>query len=145
MKPEIESLLRENFEAFVMKVFRSLHDGEKLGPQSYIEYLCHELKEVANGNTRRLVVNLPPRHLKTFLGICLAAWILGRKPSSKILVATYADRLAQDIAYKIRQILQLPWYKTVFKTRIAEDRAKVNDFATLQSGAVSTPPRRADR
>jgi hypothetical protein len=136
MNTEMERLLRENFEFFVIKVFRDLHDGEKLGQQRYIEYLCRELEDVAKGETRRLVVNLPPRHLKTFLGICLAAWILGRKPSTKILIATYADQLAQDIAYKIRQILQLSWYQAVFKTRIAQDRAKVNDFATVQDGGV---------
>jgi predicted phage terminase large subunit-like protein len=136
MNTEMEYHLRESFEFFVMKVFRDLHDGEKLGKQPYIEYLCRELEDVANGETRRLVVNLPPRHLKTFLGICLAAWILGRKPSAKILVVTYADQLAQHISYNIRQILQLSWYTTVFKTRIAEDRAKVNDFATAQGGGV---------
>jgi len=136
MTPEMESLLREKFEIFVMKVFRNLHGGEKLGRQPYIEYLCGELEEVASGTTRRLVVNLPPRHLKTFLGICLAAWILGRDPSAKILVVTYADHLAEHIAYGIRQILKFSWYKTVFKTRIAEDRAKVKDFATTQGGGV---------
>ena len=85
MKAEIEALLRENFEFFVSKVFRDLHDGEKLDPQAYIEYLCGELAEVATGDTKRLLINLPPRHLKTFLGsICLPAWILGRRPSTKI-------------------------------------------------------------
>jgi predicted phage terminase large subunit-like protein len=136
MTAEMERLLRESFEFFVIKVFRDLLGGERLGKQPYIEYLCRQLEDVANGETRRLVVNLPPRHLKTFLGICLAAWILGRKPSTKILVVTYVDPLAQHISYNIRQILQLPWYKTVFKTRIADDRAKVNDFATTQGGGV---------
>jgi hypothetical protein len=32
--------------------------------------------------------------------------------------------------------LHLPWFKTVFATRLAEDRAKVNDFATTQGGGV---------
>ena len=85
MNAEIESLLRENFEFFVTKVFRDLHDGEKLDVHPYIEYLCSELEQVANANSRRLVINLPPRHLKTFLGsICLPAWILGHKPATKI-------------------------------------------------------------
>jgi hypothetical protein len=136
MNAEIEHRLRESFEFFVNKVFIDLHE-EKLGHQPYIEYLCHEFEEVATGKTGRLVVNLPPRHLKTFLGsICLGAWILGRRPSAKVLVVTYSDQLAQHIAYHIRQIVQLPWYKRAFKTRIAENRAKVNDFATLQGGGV---------
>jgi hypothetical protein len=129
--------LRDNFEFFASKVFRDLHDREKLGKQAYIEYLCAELEDLAVGNTNRLVINLPPRHLKTFLGsVCLAAWCLGRDPCLKILVVTYADNLAQDISYNIRRVLRLPWYKEVFGTRLAEDRGKVNDFATTQGGGV---------
>jgi predicted phage terminase large subunit-like protein len=137
MNSHTKTLLRDNFEFFVMKVFQDLHDGNKLGSQPYIEYLCHEFEDVANGKTKRLVVNLPPRHLKTFMGsICLAAWVLGRKPATKILIVTYVDQLAQHISYNIRQILQLAWFRTVFATRLADDRAKVNDFATTQGGGV---------
>jgi hypothetical protein len=59
MNSHTKTLLRDNFEFFVMKVFQDLHDGNKLGSQPYIEYLCHEFEDVANGKTKRLVVNLP--------------------------------------------------------------------------------------
>ena len=137
MLPETENIIRTDFASFVRKAFSYDHDGQKLGKDRYIDYLCHELDHVAKGNTKRLVINLPPRHLKSFLAaICLPAWILAHKPSARIMVITYSDQLAQHTTYKIRQILQSSWFKQIFKTRIAEDRAKVDDFSTTQGGQV---------
>lgn len=65
MLPTTENLIRDDFPSFVRKAFRYDHDGRKLGNEPYINYLCNELERVADGETRRLVINLPPRHLKT--------------------------------------------------------------------------------
>ena len=132
-----EAVIRNDFASFVRKAFFHDHDHNKLGKEPYIDYLCHELELVAAGETKRLVINLPPRHLKTFLAaICLPAWVLAKDPSARIIILTYNDGLGQHIAYKIRGILQSAWFKKVFKTRVAVDRARVDDFATTQGGGV---------
>jgi predicted phage terminase large subunit-like protein len=137
MRNDFVSVFRRDFEAFAQKAFGQQHGGEGLGRQRYIDYLCHELAKVADGETKKLVINLPPRHLKTFLAaICLTAWMLGRKPSAKIIVVTYSEALAKDIAYQIRDILKSNWYKEIFTTRLAEDRSSVFDFGTKQGGSV---------
>ena len=95
------------------------------------------LDKVAKGETKRLVINLPPRHLKTSLAaIYLPTWVLAHDPSAKIMVVTNNDKLAEYITYHIRRILQSPWFRKVFKTRLAGDRAQVGDFATTQGGEV---------
>ncbi len=137
MLQKTEDLIRDDFASFVRKAFRYDHDGKKLGTEPYIDYLCEQLKSVATGDTKRLVINLPPRHLKTYLAaVYLPAWYLARDSSARIMVVTYSDQLAEDITYKIRRILQAPWFKNIFKTRVAEDRSKVDDFATSQGGRV---------
>src|ERR1700684_3684080 len=99
MKEKAAQLIRADYGSFVRRVFRYMHDGETLGEEPYIDYLCHELYMVADGKTNRLVINLPPRHLKTFLAsICLAAWMLAKKPSTRIIVVTYNDKLAEKIS-----------------------------------------------
>ena len=131
------NLIRTDFLSFVRKAYRHDHDGNKLGREKYIDYLCHELDLVAEGETKRLVINLPPRHLKTFLAaIYLPAWLLAHNPSAKIMIITYSDQLAADITYKIRRVLQSEWFKKHFTTRVAKNRAKVDDFATVQGGGV---------
>jgi hypothetical protein len=137
MLQETEHIIRTDFASFVRKAFNYDHDGKTLGKEKYIDYLCHELDLLARGDTKRLVINLPPRHLKSFLAaICLPAWILAHDPSARIMVITYGDKLAERTTYRIRRILQSPWFKQIFKTRIAEDRSKVDDFATTRGGEV---------
>ena len=98
---------------------------------------CFELEKVINGETPRLLINLPPRHLKTFLGsICLAAWTLAKEPSARIIVVTYNDKLAEHISRDIRKILRAPWFKQVFSTRLADDHAKADDFQTTKGGGI---------
>jgi phage terminase large subunit-like protein len=137
MLSETEKLIHDDFASFVRKAFSYNHDGKTLGDDPYIDYLCVHLVKVANGDTKRLVINLPPRHLKTFLAaICLTAWVLAHDPSARIMVVANNDGLAEYNTYHIRRILQALWFKKIFKTRLAEDRARVGDFATTQGGEV---------
>ena len=118
------------------KAIREL-DGTKLGHDPYLEYLATELMEFVDGKRRRLIVNLPPRHLKTLLfSVCLAAWKFGHQPSAKIMIVTYAEQLAENIARNIRSILQSGWFKEIFPTRVAKDHSAVMDFATTAGGAL---------
>ena len=137
MSPETIKLIRTDFKSFVRKAFSFIHDGRKLGNQPYVDYLCFELEKVIRRETPRLLINLPPRHLKTFLGsICLAAWTLGQEASARIIVVTYNDRLAEHISRDIRKILRAPWFKQVFSTRLADDHARADDFQTTKGGGV---------
>jgi predicted phage terminase large subunit-like protein len=137
MLPETKELIRTDFRSFVRKSFRFIHDGQTIGKQPYIDYLCCELEKVINGETRRLLINLPPRHLKTFLGsICLAAWTLAKNPAAKIIIVTYNDKLAEHICRDVRKILRASWFKEVFATRVADDHSRADDFQTTKGGGI---------
>ena len=80
---------------------------------------------------------MPPRHLKTQLGsVFLPAWLLARNPSEKIIIVAYSEQLAHENAYRVREILRSPWFQRYFATRLAEDRTRVDDFATTLGGGV---------
>jgi predicted phage terminase large subunit-like protein len=136
MKNELKIMLRSDFLSFARKAILEL-GGTKLGDDQYLEYLATELMEFVDGKTRRLLVNLPPRHLKTLLfSVCLSAWKFAHQPSTKIMVVTYAEQLAESIARAIRGILQSDWFKEIFHTRVAKDHSAVMDFATTAGGAL---------
>ena len=139
MTPEFIGLMHSNLFSFVRKAFWQV-EKEKLRRDSYVMYLCYMLGQVASGEIKRLVINLPPRHLKTFVAsICLAAWILGNRPSARILIVTYGERLAERIAFRIREIMLSRWYKEIFATRLAK-RTQVGDFVTTAGGGVYPRP-----
>jgi len=124
-------LIKTEYRAFAMKAFKTLNHGRSLGHDRYLELLADRLASVATGELKRLVISLPPRHAKTFMGsICFVPWILAHDPAAKILLLSYGQDLADKIAYAIREIMRSSWYHQAFRTRIAADRAKVSDFMT---------------
>jgi hypothetical protein len=136
MDLRIKTLLSRDFLSFARKAISEL-EGTKIGNEQYLKYLAHELDQFANEATRRLIVNLPPGHLKTSLGsVSLAAWMLAHDPTLKVILVTHAEHLSKAIARNILAILQAPWFKQVFETRIKKGHAEVTDFGTTSGGGV---------
>jgi predicted phage terminase large subunit-like protein len=134
---DFKALMRDNLLAFSMKAFKAMNSND-MPNDPYLEFLADRLARVATRKTKRLVVNLPPRHFKTWIGsVCLSAWILARDPSAKLLIVTYGQELADRIAHSIRTIMRSDWYKELFKkTRLTKSRSKLVDFATTAGGSV---------
>ena len=102
MDTDTKVLVQSNFLAFAMKAFASLNQGQSLERKPYLDLLADKLASVSTGEIKRLIVSLPPRHGKTFMGsICLAAWILAHNPSAKIVLLSYGQDLADKIARSI--------------------------------------------
>jgi hypothetical protein len=136
MNLPIRVLLRRDFFSFAHKAIREL-EGTKLGDELYLRYLARELNQFAGGDTRRLIINLPPGHLKTLLGsVSMTAWLLAHDPSLKIIIVTHAEHLSKTIARNIRTTLQSGWFKELFATRIERGHAEVADFGTTAGGGV---------
>jgi predicted phage terminase large subunit-like protein len=130
------NLIRSEFGAFVRHAFRRVH-GEKLGNQPYVDHLCYAISRLIEGEINRLLINLPPQHLKSFVGtICLAAYLLGRNPRLRIILTAYNDTFAEALCGKIRNMMLSPWYHRAFETRIREGHSRANDFETRDGGGV---------
>ena len=138
------ALARATLYFLARLVFPVLHPGSKLEEAEYLHLLAATLMRVAVGDCRRLIVNLPPRHLKSYFGtICLVAFILGRDPTLKIMVASHTRALAEELLGKTRAIMKSEAYGMVFpETRIAaeQDRTDKKDrrseFDTTRGGGV---------
>src|SRR5665213_847202 len=136
MNTAVKALLRRDFLSFARKAISEI-DGTKIGDQPYLGYLAGQLDKFAEGDTRRLIVNLPPGHLKTLLcSVSTAAWLLAHKPSLKIMIITHSEQLSKTIARNVRTILQSAWFKELFDTRIKKGHASVTDFGTTAGGSV---------
>ena len=86
-------------------------------------------------NVVRLIINLPPRHLKSLMAsIAFPAWCLGHDPSAQILCVSYAQDLADKLARDCRGIMTSPWYRQIFPTRLAPHRQAVQEFITTRQG-----------
>ena len=83
---EEDAQLRLDFAAFAQRCFRELNPLTPLAMNWRVEVMAAKLTAVRDGRIRRLIVNVPPRHLKSLLGsIAFPAWSLGREPGRQIL------------------------------------------------------------
>jgi hypothetical protein len=140
---EVQALLRQHFPAFVEKVFQTLHPGRTFEDNWHIHAICYQLQKVANGDERRLMINVPPRMLKSVIvSIAWVAFLLGHNPSRSIAVVSHNNELAFDLSAKFRKIVDSDWYKAVFPTMSgAPQKDNEKNFVTSAGGgraSVST-------
>ena len=136
MRKETISLLQNDFLAFARMALSKL-DGTVIDDDRYVELYATYLMKFADWSINRLVVNMPPRHGKSKLGsVCCTAWILAHNPRAKIMIVTYAKDLAQNISRAIRDVLESPWFRAVFPTRVSKTHRKSSNFATTAGGEV---------
>ena len=114
------SLLRENLLFFVLRVFKHLNPTRKYQHNWHIEAIVHHLELVISGKIRRLIINLPPRYLKSqIVSVAFTAYMLGHDPSKRIYGISYGADLSLKHAADVRSVMSSAWYRKVFpRTRI---------------------------
>ena len=128
-----QALLRIDFEAFAHRCFLQLNPGVNFTPGWHVELVAAWMA-LLREQSSRMIINLPPRHLKSLLGsIALPAWLLGHNPSLQIICASYGAELAHKLSRDCRTIMESGWYKDLFPgTRL--DRYAVNELTTTKHG-----------
>src|SRR5438477_12081790 len=132
---EYQVLLRQDFVSFAVRCFQDLSPQAELAMNWHIEVIAAKLTAVREGKIRRLIINVAPRNLKSLLtSIAFLAWYLGHDPSAQILSVSYAQDLADKLARDCRSIMMSPWYRQIFRTRLAPHRQAVQEFITTRQG-----------
>src|SRR5271169_1230548 len=132
---EEDAQLRLDFAAFAQRCFRELNPLTAFAMNWHVEVMGAKLTAVYKGQIRRLIVNVPPRHLKSLLGsVAFPAWCLGREPGKQILCVSYAQDLADKLARDCRRIMTCDWYQRAFPTRLSPQRQAVPEFETTAQG-----------
>jgi hypothetical protein len=134
-KQEYRVALRGDFYSFQLRCFAELNSGAAFLPSGHIEVMAARLQGVQEGRIRRLVTNVPPRHLKSLAtSIALPAWVLGHDPGKAIINVTYGQGLSDKFSRDCRSIMTSAWYKSLFPTRLVSARSPLQELVTTQGG-----------
>lgn len=138
------ALCRLHFQFFVIAAFQVIHGRGTYNDAWFVRAMCEEAEKVVSGENDRLLVTIPPRHLKSFvMSVCLPAWWLGRDPSKKVIVASYASSLAEQHARVFRRLVNSDWYEELFPNfGFAEDANRVAFMQTTTGGGFQAVGRR---
>jgi predicted phage terminase large subunit-like protein len=131
---EYAFILRHDFMSFIERSFYELNPQTRFLPGPHIEVMASKLEACRKGKSKRLIINLPPRGLKSHCtSISFAAWWLGHNPAGHVICASYGQDLADKLARDCRTIMVSAWYQRLFATRMA-NRQAVHDFTTTDQG-----------
>ena len=116
--------------------FDVVHPGKSLQMASYIEVVADHLGQVLAGRCNRLMFNLPPRYLKSFItSVAFPAYVLGHDPTKRVIVVSYGSELAVRLANDFRKIISSPRYKSVFPgLQISKIKNTESEIVTTQGG-----------
>jgi predicted phage terminase large subunit-like protein len=133
-----QALLANDLTAFIEFAFSVLRPGVVFKPNWHLEAIACKLAQVESGKNRRLIMTLPPRHLKSICLVAFAAWYLGRNPSARIVSVSYSDALARTHASDFRLLVNHPIYRAAFPgMRLARDTDR-EIITTMRGKRIAT-------
>lgn len=130
------SLLRFTQHFFFLRTGRKFDLSEPEGRESHYITICKALTRVMLGETKRLIINVPPRYGKTELLINFVAWCLAQYPDSNFLYVSYSLGLAKKQTKTIKQIIAMNEFRDLFNVHLSADTAAQGNFETTHGGSV---------
>jgi predicted phage terminase large subunit-like protein len=98
-----------NFMDFVHKVWPNFING------AHHVRMARAFERVASGKSKRLIINMPPRHTKSeFASYLLPAWFLGKYPGKKVIQTSHTAELAVGFGRKVRNLVDSEVYGQIF-------------------------------
>lgn len=109
-----------------------------------IEAVAEHLQAVCDGDIKRLIINIPPRHGKsTITSVAFPAWVWAQQhrsptsgPGVQFLMASYANQLVLRDSVKCRRLIESPWYQSLWGDRFSlnSDQNTKSRFSNDQGG-----------
>jgi hypothetical protein len=120
---------KESFLYFVTQMWPVFISG------GHHKIMADAFERVANGQLKRLIINMPPRHTKSeFASFLLPAWFLGKFPHKKIIQTAHTAELATGFGRKVRNLVSSEPYQKVFQTKLSSDSKAAGRWNTHMGG-----------
>ena len=104
----LNAALRSDLLAFLHRSVLTLNPGSPFLANWHLEAIAYQLERIRRGEINRLIINLPPRSLKSIMvSVALPAFLLGHDPRLKIFGISYGSDLAAKHAADFRSIVQV--------------------------------------
>jgi predicted phage terminase large subunit-like protein len=131
-----DEIVRNNFDAFVQRCVSTLNPGDLYQVNWHTKAITYRLEKVRRGEIKRLILNLPPRHLKsTIAAVAFPLYILGHDPTRRVIVISHSLDLAVKHGNDFRTVLNEPWFQRAFPgTRIMPGKNNEYEVATTRAG-----------
>jgi predicted phage terminase large subunit-like protein len=130
-------LLRSDFSAFTKKVYFTVSPNSPYLHNWHIDLIAEYLLACQQRKIKRLIINIPPRYLKSIsVNVAWPCWLLGNNPSEKIISASYSQTLSLKHSIDSRLVIESDWYKQTFgDLKLTDDQNTKSKFVTEKRGS----------
>ncbi len=125
--------------AFTRGAWHIIEPGTVYKHNWHLDAISAHLEEVSAGSIKLLIINIPPRHMKSIGGSvtwCPWEWGPADRPHVRFLHSSYAGSLSVRDSLKARRIIQSAWYQRLWGDRVelsGDQNAKLR-FENTKSG-----------
>ena len=128
--------LRQNFPSFLKRSFATVDPASHYLPNWHLDALSEYLEAARSGEITRLLINMPPRMMKSIsVSIAWPAFLLGHDPSVRIMAASYSSYLALRHSQDTRLVVSSSWFRQAFpQFSLANGRNEKHKFVTTEQG-----------
>jgi predicted phage terminase large subunit-like protein len=89
-------------------------------PGKHLDAIVQHLEAVTHGQIRRLLINIPPRHMKSLaVSVFWPVWEWINHPHRRWLFASYAQSLSIRDAVRSRRLIESHWFQSRWHDRFA--------------------------
>lgn len=127
---------KKSLHEFTKLAWHIIEPGTPFVDGWHIHAICDHLEAVTHGKIRNLVINIPPRHMKSILvAVMWPVWVWITNPAFRWMFASYAGSLSVRDSLKCRRLIQSAWFQDRFSdvfTLTGDQNAKTffeNDHA----------------
>lgn len=136
-----KEILREKAERsqpeFIRQAWPILEPAREYVHSMHIDLIGEYLQAVLDREIKRLVINIPPRCLKSKqITVAFPVWAWIRNPALRFIKVSYAATLSKKHNVLSRDIVRSPWYKENWGDRfhIADDTDRQDEFKNNHQG-----------
>ncbi len=135
----INAILREDLGVFNAKVFKTISPGRDYIRGWHLDAIAHRLRQVHDGEVRRLIITQPPRSLKsTCTSVGFVAWCLGHNPAMRFTCISYSHELAALFSRQFKTVVTSSWYMKTFPQMRLRKSTELEHETTKGGGRLAS-------
>lgn len=107
-----------NLNFFLRKAWHCIEPAIDYTANWHIDAICEHLQAVTDGEIKRLLINMPPRNLKSVTAtVMYPCWTWLNNPYKRFISVSYSDALSKRHNMDRRHIIKSNWYQSNWKDK----------------------------
>jgi len=137
-----KELAQRKLKHFISQAWSIVEPAYPFIPNWHIDAICEHLTALRNREIRQLIINIPPRCMKSLTcAVFFPAWCWTDMPSDKFVFASYAQNLSVRDSMKMRRLIKSSWYQSFWPMDFQQDSDNKTKYENEFTGyRIATSP-----